>query len=77
MDTELSQFLGSLPLEERIAHYRQYAQEAMEKAASIADQDLRTGFLNMAAGWHTLADEIEQTLEKLDSEVPHAGAAQD
>lgn len=57
---DLSRLLESLPMAERARHYRQLAHEALKNAAGAAEGDLRTGYLTMAAGWHSLATEIER-----------------
>lgn len=64
MNTRLGQLLESLPLAQRLLRYRQFSQEALRKATDTADEDLRAGYLSMAAGWHMLATEIERLRER-------------
>jgi hypothetical protein len=52
-----------LPLAQRLLRYRQLSQEALQKATNIRDEAARAGYLSMAAGWHTLATEIERLRE--------------
>jgi hypothetical protein len=63
VSTRLGQLLESLPLAERLLRYRQLSQEALQKATNIQDEASRAGYLSMAAGWHTLATEIERLRE--------------
>jgi len=56
--------LETLPLEQRAQRYREFAQEALRRAANTHDSDMRAGFLSMAAGWHALAEEIERTASR-------------
>lgn len=63
MSTRLGQLLESLPLAQRLLRYRQLSQEALQKATDIQDEATRAGYLSMAAGWHTLATEIERLRE--------------
>jgi hypothetical protein len=51
-----------LPLNTRLECYRQFAQEAFRKANEATDPDCRAELFNMAAGWHSLADEIERSV---------------
>jgi hypothetical protein len=60
-DHNLSPSLGSLSGQERLKRYRQFAEEALEKANEAGEAEMRTGFLTMAAGWHALACEIERS----------------
>ena len=69
MSTRLGQLLESLPLAQRLLRYRQLSQEALQKATHIEDEEMRAGYLSMAAGWHMLATEIE----KLRDRQPAAG----
>jgi hypothetical protein len=74
--TKLGQSLAALSLEERAQHYRAFANEAFRKAAISEGKELRAGYLSMAAGWHTLALEIERTtqqLERLEDDSMEAG----
>jgi hypothetical protein len=63
VSTRLGQLLESLPLTQRLLRYRQLSQEALQKATNIQDEATRAGYLSMAAGWHTLATEIERLRE--------------
>lgn len=64
MATRLGQVLESLPLAQRLMRYRQLSQEALRKATQTEDEDMRAGYLSMAAGWHMLATEIERLRER-------------
>lgn len=69
--------LESASEKERLTRYRQFAEEALEKAREAGNADLRAGFLTMAAGWHSLAYEIERSArtEKTGGpEIPGSGA---
>ena len=80
MTTFLGQLLESLPLAQRLLRYRQLSQEALQKATNIEDEDMRAGYLSMAAGWHMLATEMERLRDRqaaarnLPPTGPHAGA---
>jgi hypothetical protein len=58
----LGQSLSSLPLEDRARLYRQFAADAIRRSEQSARQELRAGHLSMAAGWHALALEVEDSL---------------
>jgi hypothetical protein len=60
----LGQLLESLPLAQRLLRYRQLSQEALQKATNIEDEEMRAGYLSMAAGWHMLAVEIEKLRDR-------------
>ena len=64
VDSRLGQFLETLPLAERLQRYRQLSQEALQKATDCAEEDMRAGYLSMAAGWHMLATEVERQRER-------------
>lgn len=64
MSTRLGQLLDSLPLAQRLLRYRQLSQEALQKATNLDDEDMRAGYLSMAAGWHMLATEVERLRER-------------
>jgi hypothetical protein len=57
-------FLETLPLVQRLARYRQLSQEALQKATDSGTDDMRAGYLSMAAGWHMLATEVERLRER-------------
>ena len=48
-----------LPIEERIQQYREMADATFLKAQRSADPQLRADYLNLAARWHALAQELE------------------
>jgi hypothetical protein len=65
--TELSQlFEGppsadpNLPKKERAERYRRLASEAFQRAEDSRDEELRSGYLSLASGWHSLASELER-----------------
>jgi hypothetical protein len=64
VSTRLNQLLESLPLAQRLLRYRQLSQEALQKATNIEDEEMRAGYLSMAAGWHMLATEIEKLRDR-------------
>jgi hypothetical protein len=53
--------LGSMTPTERAGHYRQMAQEAMLRAQSATYDRARKSFMELAAGWHALALQFEET----------------
>lgn len=75
MDTELGKFLGSIPVEERVGHYVSLAEEALQKAATMVDIELRAQYLNLAKGWMTLAHEVQQMLGVIDTSAAQGGTA--
>lgn len=54
----MDQSVYSLPLPERVRHYRELAEEALERACATPDLDLRAEFLAMASDWLALAEGI-------------------
>lgn len=54
--------IDSLPIEERARHYRDSAAEAFRLAEVAKTAGLKTAYLNVASGWHTMALELELTL---------------
>lgn len=48
-----------LPLAERVQQYREMADATLIKAQTIEDPEMRKQYLNMAAGWHALAQQLE------------------
>lgn len=56
----MGQLLDSLPPEQRLAHYREFAEAALRQAALTTDQVIRADLLSMAAGWHLLIGELEK-----------------
>ena len=53
--------LDSLRPEQRLAHYREFAEAALRQAATTTDPVIRADLLSMAAGWHVLIGELERT----------------
>ena len=53
-----------MPLAQRLLRYRQLSQEALQKATNVEDEEMRAGYLSMAAGWHMLATEIEKLRDR-------------
>ena len=64
MSTYLGQLLESLPLTQRLLRYRQLSQEALQKATNLENDEMRAGYLSMAAGWHMLATEMERLRDR-------------
>ena len=56
----MGQSIESRPASERAKHYRELAEEAVRMAQVVSDANMRAGYLAMAAGWHSLAQEAEQ-----------------
>lgn len=48
-----------LPVEERVQQYREMADATLLKAQTVEDPEMRKQYLNMAAGWHALAQQLE------------------
>jgi hypothetical protein len=69
----VGRLLETLPLEQRAQRYREFAQEALRRASNTHDSDMRRGFLSMAAGWYTLAEEIERTAARATPGEERAG----
>jgi hypothetical protein len=66
--SKLTQLLGTLrpadedlPKAERVERYRRLASEAFQLAEDCRDDVLRTGYLSLASGWHSLAFEVERS----------------
>ena len=57
----MGQLPDSLPPEQRLAHYREFAEAALRQAAMTTDEGIRADLLTMAAGWHLLIGEVEKT----------------
>jgi len=69
--------LEALPLGQRAQCYREFAEQALRRASSARDPDMRAGFLSMAAGWHALAEEIKRTTARTaPGEEPRQNPAQ-
>jgi hypothetical protein len=71
----LGQSLSSLPPEDRARLYRQFAAEAIRRSEQSARQELRAGHLSMAAGWHALALELEDSLGRINESFVHPALA--
>ena len=56
----MAQSLESLPLEERILRYLQFADAAYIKAGEAEMADAQADFLCVAASWQALADETQR-----------------
>jgi hypothetical protein len=50
-----------LPKAERAERYRRLASEAFQRAEDSEDDELRSGYLSLASGWHSLASELERS----------------
>ena len=48
-----------LPVEERVQQYREMADATFLKAQRAEDSAVRTQYLNLAASWHALAQQLE------------------
>lgn len=56
----LGQSLESLSPPQRAERYRQFAEDALRRAAEAGGPDQRSEYIAMAAGWHTMALEAEK-----------------
>lgn len=63
MSKTLGQSLESLKPEQRAERYRQFAEDALKRAAAAAGPDQRSEYIAMAASWHTMAMEAEKNLD--------------
>lgn len=57
----MGDFPALLPVEQRLLCYRQFAEQALRQARGTGDRDIRAQLLDLAAGWHFLATEVEKT----------------
>jgi hypothetical protein len=57
----MGQLLDALPLDQRLTRYREFAEDALRRAAMTTDPTIRADLLSMAAGWHLLVGELEKT----------------
>lgn len=57
--THVANSFGLLPLEERIQQYREMADATLLKAQSVQDSSIKARYLNLAAQWHALAQQLE------------------
>lgn len=48
-----------LPLAQRVQQYREMADATLLKAQTVQELEMRKQYLNMAAGWHALAQQLE------------------
>lgn len=58
MGTGVNRLLDRLTQEERVARYRQFAEQALHAASRTSNPDLRSGYLRIAIGWETLSEEV-------------------
>lgn len=66
MRSKAGRSFESLSLDQRLRAYRGLAEESLRKASLTDDTELHAGYLSMAAGWHSLASEIERAMERLE-----------
>jgi hypothetical protein len=59
----MDQTVESLPVEQRIARYREMVAEALRLANNAQDQEVRMHLLEVAAVWAALADKAEREQE--------------
>lgn len=60
MGIHMGQLLDALPVDQRLTRYREFAEDALRRAASTTDPGIRADLLSMAAGWHLLIGELEK-----------------
>jgi hypothetical protein len=53
--------LDFLPTGERAKRYREFAAAAFDHAGTAETEQLRAEYLSMAAGWHSMAFELEHS----------------
>ena len=53
--------LDFLPAGERARRYREFAAAAFGQAGTAETEELRAEYLSMAAGWHSMAFELEHS----------------
>jgi len=56
--------IDQLSSDERIAHYRELGLEAMGDAQKATADHLKAAWLNIAASWAVLADEVERQTQR-------------
>ena len=73
----MGQLLDALPLDQRLARYRELAEDALRRAAMTTDPSIHADLLSMAAGWHLLLGELERVQEhaSLAEEMTHPSKA--
>src|SRR3954453_22204293 len=62
----VGQSLSALPDEQRAQLYRQFSANAIQRAQAAPSEVMRAGHLSMAAGWHSLAIEVELSMGRFD-----------
>lgn len=60
----MAEGLFSLPPSQRLARYRELADEARRFAQHVGPLGTRESYLRIAEHWKTLADELEATMAK-------------
>ena len=60
--------LPKLPPRERIARYRELADEAEYLSRAGHTAEMRRAYMTMAAEWRTLAEELEKAVKKLEAD---------
>jgi len=71
----MAQSWDALSLEDRLATYRGFAEDALRQAATTYDPGLRASHLSLAASWRRLAEEIEKVAHHIDDLDRHADEA--
>jgi hypothetical protein len=61
----MGQSIELLPAEERVTHYRIAASQALDCAKRTTDCELSARYVQLAAGWQGLAEEIQRSLDIL------------
>lgn len=56
----MGQLLDTVPLNQRLSRYREFAEDALRRAAITTDPSIHADLLSMAAGWHLLIGELEK-----------------
>ena len=64
-DGRVGQSFNSLPPNQRARRYRELADAALAHLKNVKTPEHRAEYLNLAAGWHALAQDIEANLNSL------------
>ena len=65
MNSSLLDRFFNLSPADRAAHYRQLADNMRSRSTSVASEEVRLGYLDMAAEWLNLAEKLEAECAKI------------